>query len=502
MVRDLSSSPLLTFVVKLLEPGFSPDQLEEQAQLLHDDLQALSDLRRTRLTCLYSQRGQTRVQDGVQFEAPADYLRRILRRLCDRLEDRPLETLVVIQQGPVKLAVQTHEADRLASILEAAEALIPPASLYRAKLDAYIRTQGELSPAEEANLELLRQRLGLSPQEAEDLKAIALGPYRTLAEKSQYFESVLMAELARESPLSEATWELLEEVAANLNLPLEVATALYHDHLHRIQVEVEAIRQREQAAAEAAQRTAAQAQEAEQQQQQQLGRQQQLDQYREMVRQILQTTLYAPDFDQGRLEQARRLWKIEAKEALQMEEAIRSELYGSIQSSLDVDYSRLRQLLWGQLWLEADQETENAILKLLGHQMQPLDREAIMHLPCIDLLTIDQLWSRYSNGRFGFAAQVKIFQQVDRRPADFLRAVDWRGPLLSLTVGVKPYKSLQFNASAPQGHLPTWRWCCPSLESGYEVSEAVVDTLCGHLQKCFAMEIPPLPMPLTALGGE
>jgi hypothetical protein len=502
MVRDANLPPKLAFLIQLVDRELSAEQVTEQAQLLAADLQALSGLRQTHFSWLNSQRGEVRVQDGVQFQAPSDRLRAILRRLCDRLDDQPLETLVLIQQGAASLQIQTHEAEVLAGILDAAEALLPPQSIYLAKAETYSRTHGEISPAEEANLELLRQRLGLTVVEAAELKAIALGPYKTLNEKRHHFREVLFAELTRQSPLSEQTWELLEELADNLGLPLAEATAIYQDHLHKIQVEAETIRQQQQAEAEAARQRAEQSEHRDQHQEEQLGRQQQLDQYREMVRQTLQGTLYAPAFDQGRLEQARRLWEIPPNEALQMEEAVRSELYGSIQSALGIDYSRLRQLLWSQSWRDADQETENVLLKALRQNLEPLDRNAILQLPCVDLLTIDQLWSRYSNGRFGFKAQQQIYQQMDRRPGDLLRALDWRGPALSLTGGAKPYKSLNFSANAPPGHLPTWRWCCPSLESGYDISESVVEALFLHLEKCLSMEVPPLPMSITTLMGE
>jgi hypothetical protein len=311
-----------------------------------------------------------------------------------------------------------------------------------------------------------------------------------------------LEELTRQSPLSEETWATLAELAENLGLPLATAQTLYQDQLTAIQVQAETIRQQQQAEAEAAQQATQQAESRDQYHDQELERQQNLGEYREMLRHAMQTTLYPPDFDRGRLEQARRLWDIEAEEALRIEEAVRSEIYGSIQSALGIDYGRLRQLLWSQRWREADEETENVILKALRHNMEPLDRDAILQLPCVDLTTLDRLWSRYSNGRFGFKAQEQVYLQMDRRPVDFLRALDWRGSRLSLTGGIKPYKSLQFNTSAPSGHLPTWRWCCSSLEDGYNVSESVVEALFMHLDKCLAVSSPPSSLPITALAHD
>lgn len=503
---DQTNRPRLGFVVQLVDPNLSQEKATTEVQYLQADLRALSGLGGLAMEVLRQPQGEGPFQPdrwlGVRFEIPAERLRGVVRRLCDRLEDYPQPTQVEIRYGVVSVQITTQAEEDLAQLVRLAEDMVDPQSLYLAKAQTYGHNHGEFSPAEEANLEVLRQRLGLSEQEAQALKAEALGPYQTLAEKGRYFNQVLLEELTRQSPLSEETWATLAELAENLGLPLATAQTLYQDQLTAIQVQAETIRQQQQAEAEAAQQATQQAESRDQYHDQELERQQNLGEYREMLRHAMQTTLYPPDFDRGRLEQARRLWDIEAEEALRIEEAVRSEIYGSIQSALGIDYGRLRQLLWSQRWREADEETENVILKALRHNMEPLDRDAILQLPCVDLTTIDRLWSRYSNGRFGFKAQEQVYLQMDRRPVDFLRALDWRGSRLSLTGGIKPYKSLQFNTSAPSGHLPTWRWCCSSLEDGYNVSESVVEALFMHLDKCLAVSSPPSSLPITALAHD
>lgn len=498
--------PRLGFVVQLVDANLSLEEATTEVQYLQADLRALSGLGGLAMEVLRQPQGEGPFQQdrwlGVRFEIPADRLRGVVRRLCDRLEDYPQLTQVDVRYGVVTVQMTTREAEDLAQIVRLAEDMVDPQSLYLAKAQTYGHSHGEFSPAEEANLEALRQRLGLSEQEAQALKAEVLGPYQTLAEKERYFNQALLEELTRQNPLSEETWVTLAELAENLGLPLAKAQRLYQDQLTTIQVQAETIRQQQQAETEATRQSAQQAEFRDQYHDQALERQQNLGQYRDMLRQAMQTTLYPPDFDRGRLEQARRLWDIEAEEALRIEEAVRSEIYGSIQSALGIDYGRLRQLLWSQRWREADEETENVILKALRHNMEPLDRDAILQLPCVDLTTIDRLWIRYSNGRFGFKAQEQVYLQVDRRPVDFLRALDWRGSRLSLTGGIKPYKSLQFSSNAPSGHLPTWRWCCPSLENGYNVSESVVEAFFLHLEKCLPVGGPPPSMPMMALNHD
>lgn len=504
MSEERNRLPHLGFVVQLVDPHLSLEAADTEVQYLQADLRALSGLGGLAMAVLDQPQGEGPFQQqrprGVQFELPADRLRSVVRRLCDRLEDYPQPTAVEIRHGAMVVQMQTQAAAELARLLPLAEAMVDPRSLYLAKVEIYGHRQGELAPAEEANLDLLRQRLGLSTTEAEALRAEALGPYQTLAEKRRYFTQALLEELARHSPLPENTWATLVELADNLGLPLAIAQTLYQEQLQDIQVQAEAIRQQHQAEVEAKQQALQQIESQALAHDQEWNHQRHLDQYQDMLRHAMQTTLYPPDFDRGRLEQARRLWEIEAEEALHLEEEVRSELYGSIQSMLGIDYGRLRQLLWAKRWREADEETENVILKALHHTMEPLNRDDILQLPCVDLLTIDHLWSRYSHGRFGFSAQQQVYLQADRRPMDFLRALDWRGARISLTGGIKPYKSLQFSGNAPLGHLPTWRWCCPSLENGYTVSESVVEALFLHWDKCLAASSPAPSIPAIALA--
>jgi hypothetical protein len=486
------NQPRLGVVVQLVDPNLSRENARTEVEYLQADLRALNGLGALALEVLRQPQGEGPFQVdrwlGVRFEIPADRLRAVVRRLYDRLEDYPQPTVMEVRHGALAVQVHTHNPEVLAQIIDLVEAMVDPCSLYLAKADTYGHIHGELSPAEEANLEVLRQRLGLSEAEANALKAQALGPYQTLAEKSRYFNQVLLEELARQRPLSEETWAVLAELAENVGLPLAVAQGLYQDQLTTIQVKAEAMRQQQVAEVEAALLAADQLESPNQDQDQdrEFERQQVLSQYRNMLRQAMQTTLYPHDFDRGRLEQTRYLWDIDAEEALRLEEAVRSELYGSIQSVLGIDYGRLRQLLWSQLWREADEETEHVIFKALRPTMEPVDHNAVRQLPCVDFLTIDHLWSRYSRGRFGFKAQHQVYHQMEQRPGNFLRALNWRSSRLSLTGGVKPYKSLQFTGNAPPGHLPTWRWCCPSLENGYTVSESMVEAIFLHLEKCLA----------------
>ncbi len=127
-----------------------------------------------------------------------------------------------------------------------------------------------------------------------------------------------------------------------------------------------------------------------------------------------------------------------------------------LSSETGVDYRPLRDYLKVGKWKEADQETARVMLKAANREKEGwLDYDSIDIFPCTDLRTIDRLWVKYSNGRFGFSVQKrfwlqaggKIDRETERRLGDL---VGWRvdGNWLG-------YDELTFSLKAPKpGHLP------------------------------------------------
>ncbi len=130
-----------------------------------------------------------------------------------------------------------------------------------------------------------------------------------------------------------------------------------------------------------------------------------------------------------------------------------------LKSERGVDYTKLRDLLAAGKWVEADGETANKMLEVAEKKEEGwLGVSDIDRFPCEDLRTIDQLWVKYSNGRFGFSVQKRIYQSLEgTRQYDeneiwkaFSDRVGWR-------VNGKwwlYYKDLKFNTKASEGHLP------------------------------------------------
>ncbi|MEG3864105.1 GUN4 domain-containing protein [Microcoleus sp. herbarium12] len=127
-------------------------------------------------------------------------------------------------------------------------------------------------------------------------------------------------------------------------------------------------------------------------------------------------------------------------------------------SAVGMDYINLRNLLAAKKWEEADEETARVMCKVAGREEEGwLNTESIDNFPCEDLRTIDQLWVKYSNGRFGFSVQKRIYQSLGgTREYDskvweaFGDRVGWRKNNEWLY-----YSDLTFSEKAPEAHLPS-----------------------------------------------
>ncbi len=151
--------------------------------------------------------------------------------------------------------------------------------------------------------------------------------------------------------------------------------------------------------------------------------------------------------------------------------------YWPLHSDVGVDYTRLRDLLAAGRWKEAEGETKRVMLQAAGREKEGLlDRESSENFPKQDLRTIDQLWVKFSNGRFGFSVQKRILErlvgQENVNPEtseryscaedfkahinEFGEYVGWRmaGNWLN-------FRDVTFDSSAPEGHLPSPSFATP-----------------------------------------
>ncbi len=119
-------------------------------------------------------------------------------------------------------------------------------------------------------------------------------------------------------------------------------------------------------------------------------------------------------------------------------------------SDVGANYTHLRDLLAAGKWKEADEETRKVMLKVADRESVGwLNEDSIHKLPCTDLRTVDRLWVKYSESRFGFSVQQGIYEEVGGDLEKLGDRVGWRetGKWLSIS-------SLTYSIDAPTGHLP------------------------------------------------
>jgi myosin heavy subunit len=115
-----------------------------------------------------------------------------------------------------------------------------------------------------------------------------------------------------------------------------------------------------------------------------------------------------------------------------------------------MDYRNLQQLLSAQNWQDADKETYSLMLKISEREnVCWLDDGDIIKFPRYDLRIINQLWVRYSDGKFGFSIQKQILQNHKQ----FTARCGWIENLAKNEL-IK-YKDYNFTLDANRGHLPS-----------------------------------------------
>ncbi len=125
--------------------------------------------------------------------------------------------------------------------------------------------------------------------------------------------------------------------------------------------------------------------------------------------------------------------------------------------SVSMDYSQLENFLKAKKWQAADEATRNLMLKIAGRTTEGwLDVKSIGDFPCEDLAKINQLWLKYSQGKFAFTVQKSIWDTaVGNREVTndvysiFGDRVGWR-----VNNNWLKYEEYNFTLDAPKGHLP------------------------------------------------
>ncbi len=123
-------------------------------------------------------------------------------------------------------------------------------------------------------------------------------------------------------------------------------------------------------------------------------------------------------------------------------------------SHYNIDYKPLYIALVSDDLQKADMLTQNYLTKLAriqtGTQRQWLYFTDVLDLPSQDLQTIDQLWTIYSAGQFGFSTQRRIWLYNNKNWEKFWHIIGWKVEKKN----VRYPKGFTWDNTAPTGHLP------------------------------------------------
>jgi hypothetical protein len=116
-----------------------------------------------------------------------------------------------------------------------------------------------------------------------------------------------------------------------------------------------------------------------------------------------------------------------------------------LNAAVDDELSQLGRSLERRKWKEADRRTGQILREALR-----FDRDEQELIGLHRLEAVDALWSAASDGRFTVARQLRVFRdEAAQDPFRFATYVGWRRRNRFLL-----YSALNFDLSAPPGHLP------------------------------------------------
>ncbi|MCM0589858.1 MAG: GUN4 domain-containing protein [Gloeotrichia echinulata CP02] len=161
-------------------------------------------------------------------------------------------------------------------------------------------------------------------------------------------------------------------------------------------------------------------------------------------------------------------------------------------------YQKLEKLLQARKWQEADLETAK-IIYVISHKELPEDSlyrrtyfenvfsvEHIRVLPRKDFNNINKLWLKYSNGRFGFSVQKRIWKRLgggsdttynsEEIQEKFGDEVGWRkeGDWVY-------YSDIHYSRTAPSGHLPILLMLNSSKSQRCHIDFEILEVIVGRI---------------------
>ena len=122
-------------------------------------------------------------------------------------------------------------------------------------------------------------------------------------------------------------------------------------------------------------------------------------------------------------------------------------------SAQDVDYGPLQEVLVQQDFEAADRITLANLCELAGPtatKRKWVYFTEVEQFPVVDLHTIDRLWQIYSEGKFGFSVQRRIWLSLGQNWDKLWPRIDWKDE----NIWTRYPGGFTWDLSAPDGHLP------------------------------------------------
>ena len=123
------------------------------------------------------------------------------------------------------------------------------------------------------------------------------------------------------------------------------------------------------------------------------------------------------------------------------------------ESAVGINYAPLQRDLLAERFEEADRFTSSVLRQLAGPQAEQRGYVYFSEVPLmagLDLMTVDRLWTAYSQGRFGFTAQARLLAALDGRYELLWPRIGWK----SEGVWTRYPSAFNWSLSAPEGHMP------------------------------------------------
>ncbi|WP_035994318.1 GUN4 domain-containing protein [Leptolyngbya sp. KIOST-1] len=122
-------------------------------------------------------------------------------------------------------------------------------------------------------------------------------------------------------------------------------------------------------------------------------------------------------------------------------------------SAMDIDYKPLQDLLVAQAFEQADRLTLTKLCELAGPtavKRKWVYFTEVEQFPAVDLQTIDRLWLTYSEGKFGFSVQRRIWLSLGQNWDKLWPRLAWKDD----NIWTRYPSGFVWDLSAPDGHLP------------------------------------------------